>query len=488
MSLSILHVASECVPFAKAGGLGDVVGALPKSLNSRGHDVRVLLPKYASIDTAQLVRHAAPLGVPLGDGEAWCALWEGRIPGSTVPIYFLEHDALYGDRKVYKDVDDVHGWARFALLNRAAFQLCRHLGFKPDVIHGHDWPTSALAAIRDHQEPEFHHVATVLSLHNVAHQPRFPPKAWDLLNLPKRLFAADFFEDHGFINPFKGGVATFDHLVAVSVRYAWEITTALGGAGLHEVFRARASDLSGIQNGVDTEVWNPSIDPRLPARYSVEDLSGKAVNKAELQREAGLAVESDRPLLGMVCRMTPQKGVDLVVEAAGQLMELGVQLVVLGSGDLVYQRGLEAVRQAFGHRVALNFSYDEDVAHRIEAGSDFFLMPSRFEPCGLNQMYSQLYGTPPIARRVGGLVDSVVAFPNPGFTGFLFDAPEAEAFAACVRQAVDLYRHAPNLVLEMRRRGMELDFSWDKAAHAYEATYRAVVNRRLDGTKSVGVA
>ena len=481
MTLKVLHVASECVPFAKAGGLGDVVGALPKTLAARGHDVRVLLPKYGFVDTAAMVRHAAPLAVPLGDGEAWCALWETRIPGSPVPVYFLEHEALYAGPHLYTPGYDVRDWARFALLSRAAFQLARHLEWVPDVIHGHDWPTGVVGAIHDCIEggAPFEATATVMSLHNVAHQPLFPPPAWKMSQLPERLFRASAFEDHGAMNPFKGAIATADLLVAVSARYAWEITTELGGAGLHELFRARRDDLIGIRNGVDTEIWNPRTDPRLPARYDVEDLSGKMVCKAALQREVGLPIDREIPLLGIICRMTHQKGVDLLLEAAGPILDLGVQLVVLGSGDPAMQRAFEWFAGAYPSQAAAVIGYSEDLAHRIEAGIDYFLMPSRFEPCGLNQMYSQIYGTPPVARRVGGLVDSIVPFPTDGATGFLFDAPTAEALYGAVRQAVELFRHAPHAYLRMQERGMAQDFSWDGAGVVYEQAYlRALARAR----------
>ena len=480
MSLKVLNVVSECVPFAKAGGLGDVAGSLPKDLARRGHDVRVLMPKYGFIDTSAMIRHAAPIGVPFAGGESWCALWEGRLPGSEVPVYFLEHDALYDGPTLYDVPGTVREWMRFALLNRAAFQVCRYLGFAPDVFHGHDWPTAPLAALLRSVENRapFDRSISVLSLHNVAHQARFPAEVFSVLHLPDHHWGPHAFEDHGEINPFKAGVALSDLLVAVSPRYAWEITTPLGGAGLHDLFASRRGDLVGILNGVDQAVWDPSTDPRLPARYSRDDLSGKDVCKRELQREMGLLEDPAVPLLGIVCRMTDQKGVDLVIQAAPSMMEQGAQLAALGSGNPAYEAALYGLATQFPGRVAARIGYSEGLAHRIEAGSDFFLMPSRFEPCGLNQMYSQLYGTPPIARRVGGLVDTVVAYPQPGATGFLFDAPNAGDFANAIRQAVDLYRNGTPALRRMQREGMSRDFGWAPAALAYENAFQRSLEKK----------
>lgn len=486
MSLNIFNVVSECVPFAKAGGLGDVAGALPKALKQRGHDVRLLMPKYGFIDTRSMVRHAAPIGVPFGGGEAWCALWEGRLPGSTVPLYLLEHEALYGGTQIYGD-GTLHDFMRFALLSRAAFQVCRYLGFEPDVLHAHDWPTAPLAALQQTVEytPPFDRAVTALSLHNVAYQPRFPAEGLDLLHLPRSLLTPDVFEDFGEINPFKAGVALSDLLVAVSPRYAWEITTELGGAGLHERFAQRRGDLVGILNGVDMEVWNPGTDPRIPARYGQHDLSGKRVCKRELQREVGLDDDPVNPLFGFVARMTEQKGVDLVLEVAPSLVAHGAQLVVLGSGAPALEQGFSALAAQHPGRVSATLGYSEDLAHRIEAGADYFLMPSRFEPCGLNQMYSQIYGTPPVGRRVGGLVDTITPLGIPGATGYLFDDPTADALANVVRQAIDLYLHAPHQYRRMQIAGMAADFSWDGAAAAYETAFFQTLEKKRARAQAV---
>lgn len=481
--MKILFVASECVPFAKAGGLGDVVGALPKVLARRGHDVRVVLPRYGSIDARGYRRHDAPLGVPLGGGEAWCGVLESTLPGSEVPIYLLEHDALFGGMRLYEDGPGMRELARFALLSRGGFQLCRMLDFVPDVIHVHDWPSSWVSLLLDGPERKapFEKTATVLTLHNVAHQPRFSDSGIGLLHLDRAsVMTPGGLEDHGMLNPLKGGVMYSTMLAAVSPTYAREIRTVEGGAGLHLMFDYRGADLVGIVNGIDEDVWDPRRDPYLPYNFGVDDLEGKARCKEELQREMGLDIDPDVPLFGLVARMTHQKGIDLVAGALSEIVVDDAQVVVLGSGDRALELTLAYAAHQFPGRLAVRIGYSESLAHRIEAGSDFFLMPSRFEPCGLNQMYSQRYGTIPIVRAVGGLRDTVTGVERgPDLaTGFLFEAPSAEALLEAVRQAKSTYRRTPELIARMRTNGMQRRFSWDGPAIAYEDTYRWAMEKQ----------
>ncbi len=480
--MKILFVASECVPYAKAGGLGDVVGALPKALAELGHDVRVVMPRYGFIDSRHFLRHAAPLGVPLGAGEAWCGVLEAHLPGSEVPVYLLEHDELFGSMKLYDAHTGVKEMARFALLSRGAFQLCRYLHFTPDVMHVHDWPTAWVPVLLEHveNEPPFAEVATVFSLHNVAHQPRFPAEGLSLLHLGPEAFNEQGLEDHGFLNPFKAGAWYSTMLVAVSPSYALEIRSEPGGAGLHQVFDYRGADLVGILNGIDDAVWDPETDSFLPAHFSVDDLEGKAVCKRELQIEMGLEVRPDVPLFGMICRMTHQKGVDLAIEVLPDLLQDGAQLAFLGSGDPTLELALTYAARAHPGRVGARIGYSEGLAHRIEAGSDFFLMPSRFEPCGLNQMYSQRYATLPVVRSVGGLRDTVetLEIGLDSATGFAFGPPTPAALAEAVRQATRTYRQSPELIARMRLNGMRKDFGWGPAARRYEDVYGWAVAKR----------
>ena len=481
--MKILFVGSECVPFAKAGGLGDVVGALPKALVRRGHDVRVVIPKYGFIDARHFTPHPAPLGVPFGAGEAWCGVRETRLPGSDVPVYLLEHDALFGGMSLYDHGSGMRELARFALLSRGALQLCRALDFAPDVLHVHDWPTSWIPVLLDGPErrPPFVDTATVLTLHNVAHQPRFPAQGTGLLHLdPAAVMNPAGLEDHGELNPLKGGVMYSTMLAAVSPNYAREIRTVEGGAGLHPLFDYRGADLVGISNGIDEDLWDPRHDSYIPFTFGPDDLEGKALCKEELQREVGLEVDPEVPLFGMVARMTHQKGCDLVAAALPQILADDAQVVFLGSGDRSLELTLTYAAREHPGRLAVRIGYSESLAHRIEAGSDFFLMPSRFEPCGLNQMYSQRYGTIPIVRSVGGLLDTVTDVSRgPSLaTGYLFEPATAEALAETVELAKAAYRQTPELIAQMRRNGMRRRFGWEGPAVAYEDTYGWAVDKR----------
>jgi starch synthase len=477
----ILHASAECVPFAKVGGLGDVVGALPKALRAIGHDVRVVMPRYTSISTRDFERHLPPLGVPIGAGEAWCAVHESELPGSDVPIYFLEHDALFsGD--VYEGDDTMHGLARFGVLSRGALQLCRYLDWIPDVFHVHDWPTASLPIMLNTSErgTVFDRSASVLTIHNIAFQPRYPASGIDLLRLGWGVFRPDSLEDHGGINPFKGGCYHATMLTTVSPTYANEIRSEIGGGGLHDVMRFRGADLVGILNGIDEEVWNPATDRHLPAHFDSASLAGKAACKAALQAQIGLDVRSDVPLIAVVSRLTYQKGIDVVVDALDRILALDSQVVVLGAGDPGLEVALRSRSQLGGGRFFAWIGHHEPMAHRIEAGADFFLMPSRFEPCGLNQMYSQRYGTIPIVRATGGLEDTVDACDPERRTGTGFKLGElsTDNLVAAVRAALDIYRRDPGLVRAMQVAGMRRDFGWKSAARRYEQVYRWALERK----------
>jgi starch synthase len=484
MQPSVLFVASECAPFAKAGGLGDVVGALPIALAARGHDVRVVLPKYDVLKPAQMWRHPEPLAVPLGSGIAWCAVWESRLPGSEVPIYFLEHDALFGRGYLY---DPPKGFAadnmvRFALLSRGAFALARQLRFTPDVFHAHDWPAALVPVYANTTERNtpLAAAATVLTIHNLAHQGVFPEEDLWRTHVPRECFREDGLEDRGNVNLLKGGLYHATMLTTVSPRYSEEIRTSEHGAGLEHLLRFRAADLVGVLNGIDTRAWDPATDVYLPAHYDSTDLSGKIVCKRALQEELGLAVRDDVPLLGVVTRLGPQKGTDVIAAAVPQLLELGAQLVVLGSGDARTEetfRHYSAVsRGAFRAKLA----FDERLAHRIEAASDIFLMPSRFEPCGLNQMYSMRYGTLPLVRATGGLDDTVQQCDERTGqgTGFKLQELSVRSLVETTRWALSVWRENRPHFRTMQYRAMRQDFGWERAAKRYGEVYRWALERR----------
>lgn len=479
--MRILFVASECVPFAKAGGLGDVVGALPKALFDLGHDVRVLLPKYGHLSLSGFERLPQSMGVPMGFGTAWCAVYEGKIPGSEVPVYLLEHDAAFGAPQIYGDeAGTVWGGVKFGILSRAGFELGRWLDWRPEVMHLHDWPTAWAAVMANGVEASaYPELATVLTIHNFAHQPKFPEEVLDHIGLGREFFKPDGLEDFGDVNPFKGGLYHATMLTTVSPRYAREIRTPELGNGLDGVAEFRAGDLVGILNGIDEDVWNPATDTYIPANFTPDDLSGKKICKQALAREMHLDQE-EGPLLGAVSRMTWQKGLDVIAEAIERILATGARFALLGSGDPGLQDHFRFLAERHRGRFAVRVGYDEGLAHLIEAGSDFFLMPSRFEPCGLNQLYSQRYGTLPIVHATGGLEDTVdQADPGRGTgTGFKFWAMHADALANTVRWATEMYRHQPELFRTMQKQSMTKNMGWDVAAGGYVEVYRWAMERK----------
>ncbi|MBI5512450.1 MAG: glycogen synthase [Deltaproteobacteria bacterium] len=481
---SVLFVASECAPLARAGGLGDVVGALPVALRALGHDARVVIPRYGFIDRASYSRHLAPLGVPLGPAEAWCAVDETRLPGSDVPVYLLDHEDLFGRPYLYDPPGGGAGdnLARFALLSRGALQLCKYLGWTPDVFHVHDWPSSLVPVYLNTLEAEgpLGASASVLTVHNIAHQTKFPGSDFGLTHLPEAVFRADGLEDHGAVNPLKGGLYHATMVTAVSPRYAWEMRTPEGGAGLDGVCRFRGGDLVGILNGIDDTLWDPATDPHLEAHFSAEDLAGKALCKLALQRELGLEESAALPLLGVVARLVWQKGQDVILDALDALLALDAQVVILGAGSPDLEHRLRARDAERSPRFRAVVGFDDRLAHRIEAASDLFLMPSRFEPSGLNQLYSQRYGALPVVRATGGLLDSVENH-TPGTdqgTGFVFWDLSPETLTSTVAWALEVWRSEPEHFLAMQQRAMRKPLGWSKAAERYAEVYRWALGRR----------
>lgn len=482
--LRVLAVTPEAAPFAKSGGLADVLGALPQALRQRGIDVRLLMPRYGSIPRDSLRRHPAPLGVPLGSGERWCALLEGRI--GDVPTYFLEHDVFFDRPHLYGPPGSAYpdNGLRFALLSRGALQLCHYLSFWPDVIHANDWQAALLPVYLNTvtRGTRLERVASVLTIHNLAYQGwTSPTDAMELgLGSDLRLLGL---EAYGAINLLKGGIHHATLVTTVSPSYAREIQTPWYGEGLDVVLRSRSADLFGVMNGIDVSVWDPERDPLIPRSYGRQDLSGKAYCKAALQQEAGLAPRPEVPLVGIVTRLSAQKGIDLVVAALDRLLDLDLQLVVLGTGDDWAEDLFRGVQSHRPDRFRAWIAFDERRAHLIEAGADFFLMPSRWEPCGLNQLYSLRYGTIPIVRATGGLHDTGQAFDRETGSGtcFKFYDLGVDALVSAVGEAVDVFRTRRIAIAAMIERGMAEDHSWARAAASYEYFYRLAKVRRLGG-------
>jgi starch synthase len=474
-------------PFARTGGLGDVVGALPKALAAQGHDVRVMIPLYQ--DTAHskhaFTRVLAELIVPMPTGPRLASVWQHELsaaaPQQSVQVYgignpqYFDRPGLYGrGGEDYADNAE-----RFLFFCYASLTLTEHLHWTPFVVHCHDWQTAlvpALLRFQPHWSPALRTAATVYTIHNLGYQGLFPADIFPRLGLPDRLFHFDGLEFYGQVNFMKAGLFYADRLTTVSPSYAEEICTPAFGVGLDGVLRTRRQVLHGILNGADYDIWSPEQDPLLAAPYNAADLSGKAVCKRHLLDAYGLPEDMQTPVIGMVARLVDQKGLDVLTEALPALMQLNLRLVILGAGEERYEAFLRAQAQRYPERLGVRLGFYDALAHQIEAGSDVFLMPSRYEPCGLNQLYSLRYGTIPIVHAVGGLRDTVEPYqPDTGEgTGFVFYEPSAPALLQAVQAA--LAAHTDREAWQrLMRRAMGQDFSWQQSAVRYLELYRLAI-------------
>ncbi len=482
--MRIAHLSSECVPFAKTGGLGDVVGALPKALAARGHECAVWMPFH--LPAAEWYRKhnlwpeqaLAPFSVDVLGQRYQVGVLRGELPAGAVPVYFIAHDPFFHRGPIHapneQGFDD--GLWRFTLFVRAALEAMRRLDDKPQVLHAHDWH-AALAAMlcawSGWRDRWFDDVAAMLTIHNLAYQGVYGGDSFPALGLPPESFGPGGVELHGDVNLLKGGIAAADLITTVSPTYAREITTPDGGAGLDAVLRGRGDRLLGILNGIDIEEWNPASDHHLPAHYTVDDLPGKALSRRALCAASGLDPDDPGLVVGAIGRLTGQKGFDVLLGAVPTLCSSGVRIVMLGSGDPALEAEMRHLDASLPGRFKAFLGYDESRAHLIEAGADAFIMPSRFEPCGLNQMYSLAYGTPPIVRRTGGLADTVIGFDgaNPATAnGFSFDDLTVPALVGAVRFAQQVF--GTPVWARLVRNAMKADFSWGRSAIHYEDAYR----------------
>jgi len=466
--MRILFVTPECAPLTKTGGLGDVSAALPAALRDLGLDVRQLLPGYS--DVLSGTQGAAEIARLHVLGFDLRLLESGPFLVIDCPMLYRRDGGPYQDAAGTDWGDNA---LRFAVLSKVASLLAgaaSPIDWRPDCVHCNDWP-AALAAAYLAFDAEAS-AASVVTVHNLAFQGNFDAALLERLGLPARSFSIDGLEFHGQLSFLKAGLAYADAITTVSPSYAREIQGERLGCGLDGLLRARRQSLSGILNGIDTVLWDPASDALITAPYDAARLETKALNKQALQFRLRLKVDAQVPLVGIVSRLTHQKGSDLVADALDELVTLPAQLAILGKGDARTEEALMAAAARYPGRVGVTVGFDEGLAHAIEAGSDIFLMPSRYEPCGLNQMYSQRYGTPPVAHATGGLVDTI----EDGKTGFLFARPEADALVAAVRRAIDL-RRDPGRWREMQRRAMRRDFSWSAAARQYAALYSRLAMR-----------
>ena len=477
--MKVCLVGPEMVPYAKTGGLGDVVGALPAALGRLGHEVSVFVPMYRDVSFGLHRAQALDLtvDVPVGDRTFPATVRVVRQKKHNVMIYFVgnrhffDRPGFYLDPTTGRDYEDND--ERYIFFNRAVLEILKTLRIQPDIIHAHDWQAALVPVYLKTSyasESLFSGTRTVLTIHNLAYQGTFPAERFDHLGLPGDLFAAATgpFEFYGNVNFLKAGIVFADKVTTVSRQYAEEIQTEEFGAGLDGVLRERTADLVGITNGVDYTVWSPSRDKKIFYNYHPANLSGKRVNKVELLNIAGLPLREKAPLIGIISRLVDQKGFDLIAETADEIFAMDVQMVLLGTGDKKYHTLFEDLQQKYPDKCRAYLTFDDLLAHRIEAAADIFLMPSQFEPCGLNQLYSLKYGTVPIVRRVGGLADSVSDYDpdTKQGTGFVFEEYTAEAMLAAIRRAVAQYARR-RAWTSLMKAGMQKDFSWQTTAREY---------------------
>lgn len=483
----ILMVAPEVAPFKKVGGLADVVGALSKALWALGHDVRILMPRYAQMREAENAQpEERPLIVRLGGHEAYGRLWKTHLPDSEVPCYFIEHNQYFGAPGVYVGPtgnEDDNG-QRFTFLSRAAIDFCEQNDWIPDVIHCHDWACGLVPVYLNTTEAyrPIGRAASIFTIHNLEHHGWFHRSLLQFSGLPESVFRSDGLESMGELNMLKGGLYHATKITTVSPTYAGEVQTPDGGCGLNALLRFRASDLIGVLNGVDLDEWNPCKDPHLPKPFSVSKMAGKAAAKEALQKAYGLEVNPNVPVFSVVSRLANQKGLDLLAVISDRLMsDMQIQIAVLGTGEPSLEHAFHELTARYPGRFGSYIGFNNELAHLTIGGADCFVMPSRFEPCGLGQMYAMIYGTVPVVRATGGLIDTVDKYVEgkASGTGFVFNHPTPDALYYAIGWACSTYYDRPKEFKKLQLNGMRGEYSWAASARKYEAIYNWASEVRL---------
>ncbi len=482
----ILYLASEVFPFARTGGLGDVAGALPKALKDLGHEVRVMLPKYKCINERKYVIREVirlkDINIPIGDEAVEVNVKSSFIPDSKVQVYFVDYkeyfarDGLYVDPKTNKDFPD--NAERFIVFCKAVLETLKLLGWQPDIIHCNDWQTALIPLYLKtvlKNDPFFKKISSVLTVHNLAFQGNFDPSVYKKIDSKHASFEiGGLSEYYGKYSFLKTGIHYSDIITTVSETYAKEIqNSGEYGYGLEKLLKKRSKDVYGIMNGVDDAVWGPAEDTNIYENYSSKNLSVKEENKKGLLEEVRLSYDKAAPLIGIVSRLTDQKGFDLIKEVADELMQLDLRIIVLGLGETRYHDLMKELQKKYKDKISVHLAFDDKLAHKIEAGSDMFLMPSRYEPCGLNQLYSMMYGTVPVVRATGGLADSVIPFnaKTGSGTGFSFEEYDSGEMLETLKSAIALYTDDKKSWKKLMRNGMRCDYSWQNSAKKYAKLY-----------------
>lgn len=484
--LKILFVSGEVVPFAKTGGLADVMGSLPQAVEDQGNEARIMMPKYGIINDRKFRLHDVlrlkDIKVPIGDREELLSVKVTALPSSKIQTYFLYHegffkrDGLYtspSTKKDYQDNDE-----RFIFFNRGVLETLKQLGWKPDIIHCHDWMSALIPAylkLMYKNDPFFKGTKTIYTVHNLAYQGAFHKSALQKSKLPESEYTPEGLEFYDSFNFMKIGLIYADLITTVSERYAEEIRTDEElASGLKGVLNKRKRDLSGILNGIDENVWSPATDEFIEKQFNADDLAGKTENKKALLKRLKLPYKEGTPVISIISRLVDQKGFDLIVESFDKLMQLDLQFVLLGTGQKEYEDFFRAAEKKHPEKFSATMSFNDELAHLIEAGADMFLMPSKYEPCGLNQMYSLKYGTIPIVRATGGLVDTVRQYKSGKGNGFVFEKYTAGEMMKAIKEALEVYRDQKNWV-KIVQNGMASDFSWESSAKKYDALYRKLM-------------
>jgi starch synthase len=484
--LRILFVTSEAVPFAKTGGLADVAGALPKFLEGLGCEVKLVMPYYRMVRKSGLPIQPLerPIEVTLGNETLLADLYQCELSGKNT-VYFIGREEFFDREHLYGTPrgDYFDNAERFVFFSKAALAFCQSMNFSPDIIHHHEWQTGLIPALLQSlysKDPLFSHSAVVFTIHNIAYQGLFREEKLPLTGLPMEMYNPEGIEFWGKINFMKAGIVYADVINTVSQKYSKEIQTVEYGYGLEGILRKRSRDLYGILNGVDYQEWDPSHDPHLISPYSLQDLSGKRACKKDLLKELSLPPSlEDVPVLGVISRLADQKGFDLLAEILEDLFDLDIGFVLLGTGEQKYHDLFTRISRKYPRKAGIRIAYDDRLAHKIEAGADLFLMPSKYEPCGLNQIYSLRYGTIPIVRATGGLDDTIVHYdPSTGKgNGFKFIHYDAKEFLHQIETAIHYY-HQPEHWNRLLRNAMTADFSWARSAESYVELYRKAVEKR----------
>ena len=472
--MKVCFIAAEAAPFVKVGGLGDVIGSLPKALRQLGVDARVVLPLYSSIDRERFgLKYKAYQFVDLGWRHSYCGIFETEVDG--VPCYFIDNEQYFNRDSIYGQIDDGE---RFAFFSKAALEILPALDFKPDVVNVNDWHTALSVIYLDvlkSREAEFYKdMKSVLSIHNIEFQGRFNPyEMGNLFGLENKYFDALIY--NGDVNLLKGAIQLADRINTVSETYAREILDPYFSYGLDKILTVEQGKLRGILNGIDVDKFNPKTDPMIPVNYDLKTFEDKVQNKLAFQKEMDLEVNADIPLIGMVTRLTHQKGIDLILQASEEILKTGAQLVILGTGDAHYESALRSLEHYRHDRVRSILLFSNEMSAKIYAASDLFLMPSKTEPCGLSQLISMRYGTVPVVHRVGGLRDTVIPFTGVEGNGFTFESFQAGDMMDAIYRAVTCFYQSPDEWNQIIKNNLQKDVSWEQSAKKYLDLYHEVV-------------